>query len=256
MGSLALKKTDWIAGLEHGLGVIESFDREHDRMTIADVARRTGLSRSAARRYLLTLTDLGYTTFDGKLFSLSPRVLRVGWSYFDSARLPRLLQPHLQQLSHQIGESCYVSVLDDWHLVIVGRSGGTRVTSTGYVLGARVPAVLASAGIMLLALQKSRLAVSTWLSDHELVQFTPHTVVAKDALLERIDDARTTGHSIIEQQLQLDVRGIAVPLRRWDGAVVAALNVSMPMRGETAEEALQRVLPAMEACANRVIETL
>ena len=253
---MPLDKRDWIAGLEHGLRVIEAFDRDHDRMTIAAVAARTGLTRSAARRYLLTLAHLGYVHFDGKLFSLAPRVLRVGWSYFDSARLPRLLQPYLQRLSSDIGESCFVSVLDDWHLVVVARSGGTRVTSTGYVLGARVPAVLTSAGIVLLATQQESPAIAQWLDEHELVQFTPHTMIDKTALLARIALSREQGNAVIEQQLQLEVRGISVPLRRWDGEVVAALSVSLPMKGESTENAVRRVLPALEAFAYAVIDVI
>ncbi|WPB55863.1 IclR family transcriptional regulator C-terminal domain-containing protein [Xylophilus sp. GOD-11R] len=251
-----LRQTDWIAGLEYGLQVIESFNRDHDRMTISDVSRRTGLSRSAARRYLLTLVHLGYMAFDGKLFSLSPRILRVGWAYFDSVRLPRMLQPHLLQLSNQVGHACYISVLDDWHLVIIGRGDGARATSAGYVLGARIPAVLTSAGIMLLALQKSRDEVVRWLAETTLASHTAHTITDADTLLRCIDDARNLGYAVMEQQLQLDVRGIAVPLRRWDGGVIAAINVNSSMNVEHLDTALQRTLPAMKACANRAIELL
>ncbi|MBZ4346289.1 IclR family transcriptional regulator, partial [Mycobacterium tuberculosis] len=82
------------------------------------------------------------------LFSLTPRVLKVGWSYFDSARLPRTVQPFLQQVTAAVGEVAYLSVLDDWELVFISRTSTSRVMSTGFVLGARVPAPLASAGVM------------------------------------------------------------------------------------------------------------
>lgn len=113
MSKTPLARRDWIAGLEKGLAILEAFDDSHPRMTPTQAAERTGLTRTAARRYLLTLEHLGYLYTDGKLFGLTPRVLRVGWSYFDSARLPRMVQPYLQQLSAAIGEGVYVSVLDE-----------------------------------------------------------------------------------------------------------------------------------------------
>ena len=132
-----LDKRDWIAGLEKGLAILESFDSEHARLTPSQAAQLTGMTRTAARRYLLTLEHLGYVQGDGKLYGLTPRVLRVGWSYFDSARLPKTVQPYLQQLSATINESVYVSVLDDWELVFIARNGTSRVMTTGFVLGAR-----------------------------------------------------------------------------------------------------------------------
>src|SRR6185312_11582176 len=130
----------------------------------------------AARRYLLTLEHLGYVQGDGKRFGLTPRVLRVGWSYFDSARLPRTVQPYLQQLSATLNESVYVSVLDDWELVVIARNGGSRVMTTGFVLGARVPAPLTSPGVVLLGYRPDQDSVRAWLSRAELTPFTPYTL--------------------------------------------------------------------------------
>src|SRR5476649_1014669 len=178
-----LDKRDWIAGLEKGLAVLEAFDSEHARMTPTQAAARTGMTRTAARRHLLTLESLGYVESDGKLFGLTPRVLRVGWSYFDSARLPKLVQPYLQQLSAAINESVYVSVLDGWELVFIARNGVSRVMTTGFVLGARVPAPLASPGVILLAYRSDIDSVREWLDSTQLRPFTPHTLTHKTRLM-------------------------------------------------------------------------
>ena len=252
----ALDKRDWIAGLEKGLAILEAFDHEHARMTPTQAAARTGLSRTAARRYLLTLESLGYVYSDGRLFGLTPRVLRVGWSYFDSARMPRAVQPYLQQLSATINESAYVSVLDDWELVVIARNGVSRVMSTGFVLGARVPAPLISPGVVLLAHRDDQAAVEQWLAHVVLAPFTPHTVTSKARLSEIIANARVNGYALIEQQLQVGVRGIAVPLRNRHGQVVAALSTNMPIGTETAQEALTRVLPHLQETALAMLQVL
>ncbi|MGF6573638.1 IclR family pca regulon transcriptional regulator [Paraburkholderia sp. GAS333] len=244
-----LDKRDWIAGLEKGLAILEAFDSEHARMTPSEAGARTGLTRTAARRYLLTLQHLGYVTGDGKQFGLTPRVLRVGWSYFDSARLPKLVQPYLQQLSARINESVYVSVLDEWELVFIARNSASRVMTTGFVLGARVPAPLTSAGIALLAHWTDQEAMRRWLDASDLHPFTPHTLTSKARVLEAMQTARANGYAIVEQQLQSGVRGLAVPVKNRHGEVVAALSTNMPIGKESAEKAIQRVLSDLQETA-------
>jgi len=251
-----LDKRDWIAGLEKGLAILESFDSEHARLTPSQAAQLTGMTRTAARRYLLTLEHLGYVQGDGKLYGLTPRVLRVGWSYFDSARLPKMVQPYLQQLSATINESVYVSVLDEWELVFIARNGTSRVMTTGFVLGARVPAPLTSPGIVLLAHKPDEDAVYAWLNATALPPFTPHTLTNKVRLLEKIRQTRAGGFAVIEQQLQLGVRGIAVPMKDRHGEVVAALSTNMPMGKESTEAALARVLPHLQETALAMMNVL
>ena len=256
MKKAELDKRDWIAGLEKGLMILEAFDSQHARMTPTQAAARTGLTRTAARRYLLTLESLGYVYTDGKLYGLTPRVLRVGWSYFDSARLPRLVQPYLQQLSASLNESAYVSVLDEWDLVFIARNGVSRVMTTGFVLGARVPAPLISPGVVLLAHEADQAAVSAWLDTVELSPFTPHPITSAARLREKIVRARVDGYALIEQQLQVGVRGIAVPLRNRNGEVVAALSTNMLIGEESPEAALRRVLPHLQESALAMLNVL
>ncbi|AOJ04724.1 MULTISPECIES: IclR family transcriptional regulator domain-containing protein [Burkholderia] len=256
MKKTPLDKRDWIAGLEKGLAILEAFDSQHARMTPTQAAARTGLTRTAARRYLLTLESLGYVYTDGRLYGLTPRVLRVGWSYFDSARLPRTVQPYLQQLSATLNESAYVSVLDEWELVVIARNGVSRVMTTGFVLGARVPAPLISPGVVLLAYKNDQDAVRAWLDSTEFPPFTPHTLTNKSRLQEKIDRARIDGYALIEQQLQVGVRGIAVPLKNRQGEVVAALSTNMPMGSESAGAALARVLPHLQETALAMMNVL
>jgi IclR family pca regulon transcriptional regulator len=243
-----LDKKDWIAGLEKGLSIIETFDDANPRLSASQAGQRCGLTRTAARRYLLTLTHLGYVATDGKLFWLTPRVMRLGQSYLESARLPRIVQPFLQRLTAGTQEISYVSVLDGTDIVYVARNGTNRAMNTGFVLGARVPGQVTAAGMLLLAMQ-GEAAVDQWLSSQELKTFTSYTITNKDRMRLEMVRIRAQGWAISEQQLDMSYRGVAVPLRDHKGALIAALSVSMPMTQESAEEAANRVLPLLRETA-------
>lgn len=244
----ALDKRDWIAGLEKGLAVIDAFDGAHPRMTASEAGKRCAITRTAARRYLLTLQHLGYVASDGKLFWLTPRVLRLGHSYLESARLPRIVQPFLQRVTAGTQESAYVSVLDGDDIVYIARNGAARAMHIGYVLGARVQAQVTAAGLLMLSLRPPEW-IDNWLATHELVSYTAFTVTSKETMRQDMVRVRAQGWATSEQQLDLNFRGVAIPLRDRYGVMVAALSVTMPMGFETAEESVQRVLPVMSETA-------
>lgn len=239
-----LDKRDWIAGLEKGLRVIEAFNDAHPRLTPSTAARRTGITRTAARRYLRTLQYLGYVETDGHLFWLTPRVLRLGWSYFDSAKLPRAVQPYLQKISVALGGSTYFAVFDEDDVVFVARDGSNLVQTVGFVLGSRLPANLSAAGIAMLACRTPE-EVDVWLAGRKFVAYNTHTATTAVAVRKFIDRARDNGYALLEQQLTLDVRGIALAIRKRDGEIGGAISVSLPIGNETAEHALARALPLL-----------
>jgi IclR family pca regulon transcriptional regulator len=243
-----MDEKDWIAGAAKALAIIEAFDEEHARMTPTMVAARAGLSRTAARRYLLTLRELGYVDTDGKLFWLAPRVLRLGQSYLDSARLPRTVQPFLQRITATLQETALVAILDEHDVVYVARNGVNRTMAVGFVLGSRAPAPLSSAGLILLAFQAPEV-IDQWLASYEIKVFTPQTYSTIEELREVLGEVRRNGYAVTDQQLELGVRGVAVPLRDRHGLVVAAISVSMPIGQESAQAALQRVLPTLQETA-------
>lgn len=243
-----LDRRDWIAGLERGVRIIESFDDAHPRMTASEAAQRTGLTRTAARRYLLTLQHMGYVASDGKLFWLTPRVLRLGQSYLESARLPRIVQPFLQRVTAGTHETAYLSVLDGDDVVYIARNGPNRSMNTGYVLGARVPAQVTASGMLMLALRSDE-ELARWLATHELKVFTSFTIADKNTLKRELGRIRAQGWALSEQQLDLNSRGIAVPLRDRHGALVGALNITMPIGQEHSQDAVARVLPVLRETA-------
>ena len=243
-----LDKRDWIAGLENGLSIIEAFDDQHPRLTATQAGARCGMTRTAARRYLLTLAHLGYVGSDGKLFWLMPRILRLGHAYLESARLPRLVQPFLQRIAGGTQEIAYLGVLDGGETVYLARSGAHRHMNTGYMLGSRIPAQVTAAGITMLA-SLGEAAAEQWLEQHTLHTFTAFTLSTKDHLRKEMAHIRRQGWALSEQQLELNFRGIAVPLLDRHNALHGAISITMPINHESSEDAVKRVLPAMQEAA-------
>ena len=242
--STPLDKRDWIAGLEKGLHLIEAFDDAHPRMTSSQAGERCGLTRTAARRYLLTLTHLGYVATDGKLFWLTPRMLRLGQSYLESARLPRIVQPFLQRVTAGTLEIAYVSVLDGEDIVYIARNGSIRNLNTGFVLGSRIEAQVTAAGMVLVSMLEPE-RQDHWFANRQLKSYTSFSITDKDQLKLELARVRAQGWALGEQQLELTYRGVAVPLIDRNGDLVAALSVTMPMGHETSNDAVKRVLPVL-----------
>lgn len=240
----AVQLRDLVAGLEKGLQVIEAFDQERQRLTISEVAASTGLTRAAARRYLITLVHLGYARHQDKVFSLTPKVLRLGQSYLHSARLPRIVQPLLYRLAYSLGEAASAGVLEGDDLVCVAAVSAGRVVSATLQPGTRVPAFCTANGRVLLATLSPTL-VEAYLDRLQPEAFTEHTMVDKTELLAEVGRTRAQGYALIDQELELGLRTLAVPLRNFRGETVAAMNVSLSADRVPVNEVVSCCLPAL-----------
>ncbi|MBV8500949.1 MAG: helix-turn-helix domain-containing protein [Paucibacter sp.] len=217
-------KRDLVAGLEKGLSVITAFDQERPRLTISEVATHTGLTRAAARRYLLTLSHLGFVTQDRKMFSLTPKVLRLGQSYMNSARLPRIIEPELFKLAQSVKEASAAGVLDGEHAICIAASNAGRTLSSALQPGIRVPAHCTGIGrVLLAALHPGDL--DDWLAARVFKAETMHTIVDPARLRREIELVRERGYALIDQELENGLRSIAVPLKNYRGETVAAINL-------------------------------
>jgi IclR family pca regulon transcriptional regulator len=215
----------FVQSLARGLSVITAFDAEHPSMTLSEIAGRTGLTRATARRFLHTLVELGYVRFDGKWFSLTPQVLRLGTAYLSGLGLPQIAQPHLEQLSARLGESTSAAVLDGDEIVYVARVATRRIMTVGITVGTRFPAYATSMGRVLLAGLPPE-EVDDYLARADLASLTGRTVVEPGALRAELDRVRDQGWALVDQELEAGLRSVAAPLRDRDGEVVAAVNVS------------------------------
>jgi IclR family pca regulon transcriptional regulator len=218
-------RPDFVQSLERGLAVIRAFDSEHRDLRLSDVAASTGLTRAAARRFLLTLVDLGYVRLENGRFSLRPRVLDLGYAYLSSLSFAEIAQPHMEALVHELNESSSMSVLDDLDIVYVVRVSTRRIMTITLAVGTRLPAFVTSMGrVLLAALAPEELEARLALV--ELHKYTGHTVKSKTALRTELEKVAREGFAMVDQELEEGLRSVAVPIRDAAGGV-AALNVSV-----------------------------
>jgi IclR family pca regulon transcriptional regulator len=225
------RRTDFVQSLDRGLAVIRCFSSERPSLTLSEVAERTGLTRAAARRFLLTLQELGYVGSTGRQFSLRPRVLALGYAYLSSFSVAQIAQPHLEDLAEELHESCSVSVLDGDDIVYVARASANRIMTIALTVGTRLPPYPTSMGRVLLAWLPPA-EIDAILGRTSLRKLTEQSVVDPDEILATV---RAQGWATVDQELEAGVRSVAVPIRDSSGKVVAAINASahaarVPMR--------------------------
>ncbi|MBN8998630.1 MAG: helix-turn-helix domain-containing protein [Rhizobiales bacterium] len=241
---MATAERDLMGGLAKGLSVIETFNADRPRQSISEVAAAAGLDRATARRCLLTLAHHGYADYDGKFFTLTPRVLRLGTACLAAMPLPQLVQPLLDRLSDEIGESSSVSILDGAEIVYVARAAQRKVMSIALMPGSRLPAYCTSMGRVLLAALPDAEARRR-LGTEPLPRRTPFTLTDPAAIMAEIARIRAAGYAVIDQEVELGLRSIAVPLVSARGSAVAALNLGLPARPEPIADLPARYLPAL-----------
>jgi IclR family pca regulon transcriptional regulator len=240
--------SDFVQSLERGLAVIRAFDAEHPELTLSDVARITGITRAAARRFLHTLVDLGYVRTDGRLFALRPRILDLGFAYLSSLGLPEIARPHLEKFVAEVRESCSVSVLDGPDVVYVARVSTRRIMTVVIDVGTRFPAHATSMGRVLLA-HRTDQWLAEFFAEHPPMARTDHTITDIAALTAELEQARTRGWALVDEELEQGLRSIAAPVRRGS-TVTAAVNVSTHVsRGDAADVAAELVPPLLATAA-------
>ncbi|MFN7026867.1 MAG: IclR family transcriptional regulator C-terminal domain-containing protein [Pseudorhizobium sp.] len=243
-----MRDSDFLGSFAKGLKAIEAFGEESPRLSIADVSRRTGLDRATARRCLLTLAELGYADYDGKFFSLTPRILRLGHAYLSATPLPNIVQPFLDSLSQTLGQSVSASVLDATEIVYIARASQRRVMSISLTAGSRLPAYCSSMGRILLAALPEQEALER-LRQCDLRPLTRYTKFETGLLVEELRTVRAQGFALIDQELEIGLCSIAVPLTNTRDATVAALNIGAPAAQIDVDELMQRFLGPLQDVA-------
>ena len=254
----------FVQSLARGLAVVRAFDAEHQEMTLSEVATRTALTRATARRFLHTLVELGYMRTDGRVFALTPLVLQLGYAYLSGQRLPELAQPILEDLSHRHGESTSLAVLDGTDIVYLARIHTRRIISVGITPGTRFPAHATSMGrVLLAALGPAEL--DDYFAHADLVPLTPRTLTSREAIEAELARIREAGFAVVDQELEVGLRSLAVPVLGAHGRTVAAINVALSARfdddsasrAENSRDAeVARLVPELRTAAASIAEAL
>ena len=247
---LTARSSDFVQSLDRGLAVIRAFGPDRERLSLSEVARATGLTRAAARRFLLTLVKLGYVRNDGREFSLRPRVLELGYAYLSGLALPEVAAPHMEELVARLHESSSISVLDGHQIVYVVRVPTKRIMTVAISVGTRFPAYATSMGRVLLA-QLSDDELERYLAEATFERLTSRTVTNPARLRTIVRDAARQGYAIVDQELEEGLRAVAAPIRGADVGS-AAINVSAHASRVSMGAMRGQILPALLETARQI----
>ncbi len=242
---------EFMATLAKGLAVLGTFDKARPTMTLSQAAQATGLSRATARRILRTLTELGYVAHNGRQFSLSSSILKLGFSYLATQNWIEQAAPLMRQLSEHFHESCSAAILEGTEIVYVARIPAGRIMSVTLAVGTRLPAFHTSLGRVQLGFLDH---AEIWrrLMSLRLDAYTPSTITDVQALFDRVQEDRRQGFSIVDEELERGLRSIAVPIVDRNGQTVAGLNLSTHSTRTTRNEMRDRFLPRLQAAAAQI----
>lgn len=249
------RPAEFVQSLERGLAVIRAFNQDRPRLTLSEVAKETGMTRAAARRFLITLESLGYVTSDGRLFSLRPSVLQLGYAYLSSFSLTQIAQEHLEKLAEATHESCSASVMDGVDIVYIARASTNRIMTIGLSVGARLPAYCTSMGRVLLASYNAS-SLDQYFATADLRARTDRTITSIEALRAELTKIREQGWCLLDQELEDGVRSIAVPVHDATGTVVASVNISTHASQVTLDRLMESYLPQLQVCAADIDQDL
>jgi IclR family transcriptional regulator, pca regulon regulatory protein len=250
-GGAMTEDKEFMATLAKGLAVLGSFDKQRPAMTLSQAAQATGVSRATARRILRTLTELGYVVQEGRQFSLSSGILKLGFAYLATQNWIEQAAPLMRQLSEQFHESCSAAILKGTEIVYVARIPASRIMSVALAVGTRLPAFHTSLGRIQLGFVDD---AELWrrLRSLRIEAYTPSTIVEVQALFDRVQDDHAQGFSIVDEELERGLRSIAVPIVDRNGQAVAALNLSTHSTRTTRNEMRERFLPHLREVAKQI----
>ncbi len=248
-----MENRDFVQSLERGLAILQAFDADTPIMSLSEAAARTGMTRAAARRFLLTLVELKFVGSDGKRFWLRPTVLDLGYRYLAGQTWWHIAQPIVEELAKATNESCSVCVLDGSEVVYVCRAAVSRIVSVNLTIGSRLPAYCTAMGRAMFSLLPDA-EVRVRLDESDIKKLTPSTVTSKRRLLELVSAVRATGYSLLDQELDMGLRALSVPMAIPSDTVVAAVGVSVQANRVSADELVKRHLPALVEGARLIKE--
>lgn len=246
---------DFVRSVERAFQVVRAFGRDSPSLTLSEVSQRTGLTRASARRFLLTLESLGYVGLEGRRYSLRPKVLDLGFAYLSSVPTFEIVESHMEAMVQQIQESSSASVLDGTDIIYTVRVPTKRIMSIQIEVGTRLPAYATSMGRVLLAsLAKDQL--DQYFEVAKLERLTPATVADEAQLRAVLGEVRRQGWCMLDQELEVGVRSVAVPLHDASGGAFAAMNISTNATRVPADRLLGELLPLLQKTAAAIEEEI
>ncbi|MCU1639318.1 MAG: IclR family transcriptional regulator [Microbacteriaceae bacterium] len=253
MSSIEVRDTPeyHVRAVERTVAVIASFTVEADGLTLSEVAARAGLDRATARRILLTLRDMGYVASEGRVFRLTPKVLQLGYAYLSGSSLVDIARPHLRRIAAELDESASLTILDGDDIVYLDLATSRRPSRVQINVGTRFRAHLTSMGRVLLG-GLSDAALDSYLARLEAEPQVGRSVLSAETIRDQVRRAQDQGWAVVDSELEVGLRGAAVPLHGRGGRVIAAINVSAHASQSDDLEVVQRYIPRLTVEARKV----
>lgn len=243
---------DFVTALASGLEVILAFDQQSPRMTLSEVAAKTGMNRARARRFLLTLHALGYVRKQHRSFELAPKALQLGYAFLSSNGYRNVIQQHLEEITEATNESSSMGVLDGDEVTYVARSAAHhRLMSISLSIGTRLPAAYTSMGRILLA-QLPDSERTAYLERVILLRHTEHSIIDKAVLAKTLADIREQGYCILDQELDSGLRSLAIPVFDANDVLLGAINISTNAARIDCDTLRQQYLPLLQKKAQEI----
>jgi IclR family pca regulon transcriptional regulator len=246
---------DFVASLDRGLKIISAFDRDEPELTLSEVAYKTGLTPATARRFLLTLKSLGYVGMNGRRFVLRPKVLDLAYSYLDSMNVDESLQPYLREVVQRTGDSSSVTVLEGTEIVYIANASVRRLVRLGAGVGSRFPAYPTAMGRVQLAFHSPE-KLNAYFASERFERITEFTETNPEKIRRHLDKIRADGYAVVQDELEVGLVSLAVPLQDNGGHVFAAMNCSSVARRTDGKEMLRTRLDLLQEYAGQVSSAL
>ena len=244
-------RTDSVQSIKRGMDVIKAFNLGHPRMTLSQISQITGLTRATSRRFLLTLTELGYIGNDDRYFYLQPKLLELGYSYLTSLSFDDVVQKHLNILAGSLQESASASVLEFPNIVYVARASINRVINIGLSVGSKLPAIQTSMGRVMLS-QLPPKTLDDYLVGTKPILTTEYSLKTMKEIRSEILKVSQQGWCLIDQELELGLRSIAVPIGTHINNIFAAINIAVPASRVSVKQIKEHILPELLATAQSI----
>lgn len=246
---------DIVTAFIKGLKVIKAFDEENTSMTLTDVAKKVDITRSSARRLLLTLESLGYVKHYDNLFSLSPKIIELGYSFFASLPWTDLAYKSMKEVSDICKLSCSISVLDGTNITCIMRVAATRILSEGIHIGSRLPAAYSPTGRLFMTHMEDE-ELYDYVQKLPLKRYTEKSILDPEVLYKKLIEEKNLGYQIVEEELEDGLYAIAVPIYNRDNKIIATMNVASHISYKNENYIKEKVLPLLQNAAKSTTKAI
>lgn len=212
--------------LARGLQIITLFNDERQSLSLVEIAKLLGVSRTVPYRLLYTLESLGYLRQrkKSKRYELTPKVLELGYSYLNSMELTEVAQPYLESLRDELNVSSHLSTLEGTDVVYIGTAAIRGITAINVNVGLRLKAHAVANGRVLLAHQSEEY-IEKHYNEAELQSFKEHKITDLNTFKNDLSQVKAQGFAISKGEFLPSINSIAVPIFSGNGEAIASVNV-------------------------------